>query len=487
MPARTVFIQARNIHGTRITKSMGRDAFNVRVVVHPIDGSKPRQLKSTLHDRGDGTYGFLFYYSIVAVKYTIDIRLKDGGHVDNSPYTVMHPNSEMCYCPLYDYKMFLKEYTCHDRYPQIEQDFSQFDRISESQVLNLVDNLSSLSQDNCLVHYTILNNKIYGRAYGKYQGFRAFLDDILLSLSRKVILPDVEFVFNLGDYPLGTHDNGVYGEPVVSWSGSVNSTDIILPTYRLTRAQIWGVNEENPTITDLENYTSCGEWSVRVPTVLFKGRDSNQARLEFVMDNNGTSRSTDKEWVSVGITRNEMDYIPDEAARLKHINCPVKKINRIKFIHFFKHKYQLNIDGTVAAYRFPALISGGSLVFKQESPYYEHMYVHLVPWKHYIPVSRDLKDTRLLWEWATKHDDMARKIARNANLFSRKWLRMEDIYCYHYLFLFNYKNKMVFNAKIREGMTEASDDKLNTSYNTINNNCVCAGEPLRSARSNDEL
>ena len=50
------------------------------------------------------------------------------------------------------------------------------------------------------------------------------------------------------------------------------------------------------------------------------------------------------------------------------------------------------MDGTVAAYRFPYLLAGNSVVLKQESPYYEHFYIDLKPWVHYVPIQRNLQD-----------------------------------------------------------------------------------------------
>lgn len=58
------------------------------------------------------------------------------------------------------------------------------------------------------------------------------------------------------------------------------------------------------------------------------------------------------------------------------------------------------MDGTVAAYRFPYLMLGNSLVLKQISPYYEHFYTHLKPGTHYIHVKRSLSDLIQKIEWA---------------------------------------------------------------------------------------
>ena len=71
----------------------------------------------------------------------------------------------------------------------------------------------------------------------------------------------------------------------------------------------------------------------------------------------------------------------------------------------FQYKYQINIDGTVAAYRFPYLLGGDSLVLKQDSDYYEHFYKDLVPFTHYVPFKHDLSDLLEKIQWARDHDD----------------------------------------------------------------------------------
>ena len=65
------------------------------------------------------------------------------------------------------------------------------------------------------------------------------------------------------------------------------------------------------------------------------------------------------------------------------LSRPPKKVNRRKFEYFFLNKYQLSIDGTVAAYRLPALLAGDSVLFKQDSKYVEHFYRELEPFVHY--------------------------------------------------------------------------------------------------------
>lgn len=96
-----------------------------------------------------------------------------------------------------------------------------------------------------------------------------------------------------------------------------------------------------------------------------------------------------------------------------------------------QYKYQINIDGTVAAYRMPYLLAGGSLVLKQESEFYEHFYKELEPMIHYVPLQRNLSDLVEQLEWSLNHDDEAQKIAENAREFALSHLMPKDILCYY--------------------------------------------------------
>lgn len=67
-----------------------------------------------------------------------------------------------------------------------------------------------------------------------------FADAILLSLTRKVKLPDLDFFMNLGDWPLNykLENNNKPGKflPIVSWCGSTKTNDLVIPTYELTES-----------------------------------------------------------------------------------------------------------------------------------------------------------------------------------------------------------------------------------------------------------
>lgn len=69
-------------------------------------------------------------------------------------------------------------------------------------------------------------------------GFHIFPDAILLFLSRLMFLPNLEFIMNLGDWPLIQKQRVRPPLPVFSWCKSNETLDIILPTYELTEASL---------------------------------------------------------------------------------------------------------------------------------------------------------------------------------------------------------------------------------------------------------
>lgn len=114
-----------------------------------------------------------------------------------------------------------------------------------------------------------------------------------------------------------------------------------------------------------------------------------------------------------------------------YILCYDKYDIRFPIHSILQYKYQINIDGTVAAYRLPYLLAGDSVVFKQDSPFYEHFYRDLLPNVHYIPFKHDLSDLVEKIKWAEANDSLAQKISRNAQKFAQDNLLPLDILCYH--------------------------------------------------------
>jgi len=98
-----------------------------------------------------------------------------------------------------------------------------------------------------------------------------------------------------------------------------------------------------------------------------------------------------------------------------------------------KHKYLLHLDGSAHSTRLVKLLTLGSVVLKQDSPYMEYFYRNLRPYEHFVPVSRDRcshKNLTATVAWLRQNDAEAHKIARNSLALQRRLLSIDASVCY---------------------------------------------------------
>lgn len=299
----------------------------------------------------------------------------------------------------------------HDLEPFRDLDF----RIIKAEIAKRFQNFKSSS----LCNYVVKSNEVYRKCHGQYTGFSMFMDAMLISVTNKVRLPDVEFFINLGDWPLVKKSSSSI--PIFSWCGSTDTMDIVLPTYDLTESTLHMLHRVTLDILSVQNQQ--WRWSEKDEKAFFRGRDSRRERLDLI----DISRNYPSLFNS-SITN--FFFFTDEIAKYG------PKVAHIPFPDFFQFKYQINMDGTVAAYRLPYLLGGNSVVLKQDSPYYEHYYHGLRPFEHYVPFHRDPKlDLVEKVQWLQANDGEAEKIMRNARKFARENLMPSHTFCYYLLLL----------------------------------------------------
>lgn len=77
-------------------------------------------------------------------------------------------------------------------------------------------------------------------------------------------------------------------------------------------------------------------------------------------------------------------------------------------------RYQIYVEGNVAAYRLGKMLGTGSVILKVASKYTLWLDEFLRPWDHYVPVRADLSNLVERIEWLRKDEARARRIAENA-------------------------------------------------------------------------
>jgi hypothetical protein len=342
-----------------------------------------------------------------------------------------------CYCPVDDNQIWLDALKCPTTFTQLEFDFETFPIIE-------IDRLSSdvperFNKSNSMIHYTIKNQQLYRRQYGQHGDFKMFSDAIFLSLLRKVRIPNTEFVMNLGDWPAEkrkVHENPV---PILTWGGSNDTRDISLPTWDITKKTYSMLNQETQDVHSIYGRNDKVSWDSKKPSAFFRGRDSRKERLELVR----LSKQFPED-IDAGLTH----YFFFRKGEQEELGVA----ERVPFSQFFQYKYQINMDGTVAAYRLPMLLAGDSVVFKHQSNYYENFYRDLVPWKHYVPFNLELSDLREKIQYARDHDDEMRQIVKNAQEFIVDRMSPKMVYCYYYRVLEKYIARQTGEPKIHERM-----------------------------------
>ncbi|XP_051488011.1 protein O-glucosyltransferase 2 isoform X1 [Apus apus] len=443
LPARYFYVQAADAEGQRLTSSPGENAFQVKITAPDEQFTR---VGVQVLDRKDGS--FLVRYRMYASYKKLKIEVKAGDkHVAKSPYILKGPvYHENCDCPQEESSVWLEDMNCPQIIPQIQRDLANFPIVDPDKIAKEIP--QRFGQRQSLCHYTIKDNEVYIKTYGEHVGFRIFMDAILLSLTRKVKMPDVEFFVNLGDWPLEKRKSSQNLHPIFSWCGSSESKDIVMPTYDLTDSVLETMGRVSLDMMSVQANTG-PSWEDKNTTAFWRGRDSRKERLELVK----LSRKY-PEIIDAAFT-NFFFFKHDES-----LYGPIVK--HISFFDFFKYKYQINIDGTVAAYRLPYLLAGNSVVLKQDSIYYEHFYNELQPWKHYIPFKSDLSDLLEKLQWAKKHDEEAKSIAKSGQEFARNSLMGDHIFCYYFKLFQEYARLQVSEPKIRDGMEKVQqpDDDL---------------------------
>ncbi|XP_020710254.2 protein O-glucosyltransferase 2-like isoform X2 [Athalia rosae] len=431
------------------------------MVGQTLVGSPCRIWKQILN-RKDGSFIIRYRLYETCVNLEIVIKVKNE-HLPMSPLFFKGPvYEEECYCPYENLSDWLESYKCPQNYSQIQSDLEPFTNIDFNIIRN--DIIKEFNHPNSvsICHYIIRSNKVYRYCYGQHVGFKIFMDAILLSLARKVRLPDIELFVNLGDWPLVSNTATVY--PIFSWCGSDDTKDIVMPTYDITESSLENMGRVMLDTLSVQGNTKLS-WSSKIEKLFWRGRDSCRERLDLI----DISRKY-PDLINASITnffffKSEMDkYGP--------------KQNHTSLFNFFDYKYQLNIDGTVASYRFPYLLAGDSLVFKQESKYYEFFYKQLKPYGHYIPIKRDLTDIVEKIRWAKKHDDVAYKISRAGQFFARENLMPQNIFCYHAILIKEWSSRLKNKVVVLDGMEEVPQPQ---------NSCKCRPSDSNGKRVREEL
>jgi len=429
---------------------------SLEVFVEGRFNSRPCQSRTEIFKRNYDFFivRFKLYHECSDIK----IRILLDGIPLLEPMTAAGTGTpDHCNCPRGDLADWITENKCSISSTQMEEDLGRFkDGVKFSQGLDKARNVFKHPGSHAWCHYVSKSGELYRRCYGEHVGFSMFWDSLLGWLGRRTRLPDMEFMANLGDWPLVKEKYS--GIPMFSWCGSRDTEDIIVPTYELTESVLECMGRQGLDLLSAMGKNEIS-WAEKAPRMFWRGRDSRRERLDLVQ-----MAAKNPDLINASITN--FFFFRDEMEKYGG------RTQAVSFFDFFNYKYQLNIDGTVAAYRFPFLLSGSSLVFKQESQYFEHFYADLKAWVHYVPLKADLSDVLEKIKWAQENDEKAQEIVNNAQIFVLENLLPQHVLCYHAQLLDRWAGLLTEEVQIHPDMTQVPLEKEGTRWPA----CSCRQE-----------
>ncbi|XP_050598842.1 O-glucosyltransferase rumi homolog isoform X2 [Bombus affinis] len=215
--------------------------------------------------------------------------------------------------------------------------------------------------------YQIIQGKLYRQKDCMFPSRCSGIEHFLLKLAPG--LTDMDLVINVRDYPQSSkHFGGPL--PIFSFSKTPEYYDITYPA--------WAFWEGGPAISLYPR--GLGRW------------DEHRVSL-------------DKDTL----------YAPPASEVSLEAHC--------------KYKYLFNYRGVAASFRHKHLFLCRSLVFHVGDEWTEFYYNAMIPWIHYIPVSKDANQTVLeeLIQFAIDNDETSKKIADRGRDFIWNNLKLSDV------------------------------------------------------------
>ncbi|XP_067134035.1 protein O-glucosyltransferase 1-like [Centruroides vittatus] len=278
-------------------------------------------------------------------------------------------------------------------------------------------------------HYQIINHKLYREDECMFTFRCTGVEHFILEIIHK--LPDTEFILNTRDWPQVNKHWMTY--PVFSFSKTSQYLDIMYPA--------WTFWEGGPAISlyptglgrwDLQRKIISKSakkwpWKKKKPVAFFRGSRTSAERDPLILLSRSHPELVDAQYTKNQAWKSDKDTLGAKPAKevLLEDHC--------------QYKYLFNFRGVAASFRLKHLFLCKSLVFHVGYEWLEFFYPALKPWVHYIPVNKDLHNVKELLDFAKENDVEMKKIAERGYNFIWDHLQMEDVSCYWYELLKQYK------------------------------------------------
>ena len=217
--------------------------------------------------------------------------------------------------------------------------------------------------------------------------------------------------------------------PVLSFCKHVDYLDIPIPTPDdIARVmKLYSPPWCDPQYEDLwDNNFKFADWDSRIPIAVFRGSNTGWGLSDRTNPRMKIANLSVKNpnLLDAGITSFVARFkkVSTEKYIKRNYTKNIRKVKPLSYLQQTNYKYQVYIEGNVAAYRLGAMLASGSTILKVHSDYQIWFEPFLKEYVHYVPVSFDLSNLIDQIRWCQQHDNECKQIASNARQFYNNFL-----------------------------------------------------------------
>jgi hypothetical protein len=278
--------------------------------------------------------------------------------------------------------------------------------------------------------YTIQNGKILGPKDKMYN----FLKEVI----KRYQLPNLSFLYATQDIIRKDTIDGWHLQVPIMCSAKAPMTDGIIIHF------IDWYFDPNDTISgfihmikEIDSIRHSSPWGKKINTLFWRG-----AVTDCYGKGSYHNNLTDfPRGILVNKSLHSSQLIDARFTKIPNPSCQkhFPTANFVSVGEHIKYKFQIAMDGETATYPgYQWRLYSGCVCLKQESNETMWYYGALIPWVHYVPISRNLSDLEDTLKWLLQNDVKAKEIADNAYNFSKNNLMPEQMFLYAYKVLMKY-------------------------------------------------
>jgi len=281
------------------------------------------------------------------------------------------------------------------------------------------------------------------------------IKDMLIELCKNRKVPDIELfinrrdtpilkkdgtepyesLFNSTNYPLISHNYDKYF-PILSMVTADNYADIPIPTIE-DWARVSSIEDKKYFVPPRDfNYKFETSFKDKIPKAVFRGASTGEGttpetnpRLQLIL----LSKKF-PELIDAGITkwntRPRKEFGKEFLTTIDYNKYNLSLSNFLTPEEQSKYKYIINVDGHVSAYRLSLELNYGSVILLSDSKYRLWFKNLLKPFKHYVPIKKDLSDLIEKINWCNQNQKECEEIIKNCKKFYKKYLSKNSMLDY---------------------------------------------------------